>query len=77
MKANKNLTAKEAREISEKNQLTVERAIEVISMSAGGGDTAAWFSNLHEDTVDWLFNNGYTLSKQTDTLGNVYIKVEW
>lgn len=77
MEANENLTAKEAREISEKNQLSVEKAMGVISSVARDGNTATLFSNLHKDTVDWLFNNGYILSKQIDPFGAVFIRVEW
>lgn len=77
METNEKLTAKEAREISEKNQLSVEEAMEFISSAARDGKTATSFSNLHKNTVDWLFNNGYTLSKHTDPFGVVFIRVEW
>ena len=77
METKEKITAKEAREISEKNQLSVEEAMEFISSAARDGKTATLFSNLHKGTVDWLFNNGYTLSKHTDPFGVVFIRVEW
>lgn len=77
METKEKLTAREAREISEKNQLSVEKAMEFISSAARDGKTATLFSNLHKNTVDWLFNNGYTLSKHTDPFGVVFIRVEW
>lgn len=77
MEENNSLSAQEARHISEQNQLSVTKAMAIISADASRGQTMSLFFNLHQDTINWLLKCGYKISKHTDPMGLESVRVEW
>lgn len=71
------MEATEARKITELNQLSLSKAIEMIKESAERGDSMILFSNLHDDSMHRLIQKGYKISKVTDPMGFVVTRVEW
>jgi len=71
------MKATEAKKITEQNQLSLTAALNIIEEQAKAGRNMAMFDNLHDDTFNRIVELGYRVSKFTDPLGVMFIRVEW